>query len=168
MIPLMAIQMSALRLNNNLGLMFTTVISQLSLGLVDEDEETLEVTDRAYWENRETKRTVAMADEFLEIARELDSSLELKYNKFYIGLARNGHPSNFIIVRPKKGFIRFEPRLKNSLETQERLENAGLDVMDYDTRWGRYRIRLKPGEIEKNKIIIKQVMKEAYGETADE
>ena len=162
MIPLMAIQMNALKNGNQVGLVFTTVVDQLSLGFVDEDEETQEVTDRAYWESRGSKKTVAMADEFLELAKEYDASLELKYNKFYIGLAKNGQPSNFIIVRPKKGFIRFEPRLKSSPETTERLENAGLDVMDYDARWGRYRIRLKPGEIEKNREILKEVVKEAY------
>lgn len=165
MIPLMAIQMNAIKVGDNVGLVFTTVVDQMSLGIVDEDEETQEVTDRAYWESRGSKKTVAMADEFLEIARQFDPSLELKYNKFYIGLAKGGQPSNFIIVRPKKGFIRFEPRLKSSTETTERLENAGLDVMDYDSRWGRYRIRLKPGEIEKNKEILTEVVKEAYSAT---
>lgn len=168
MIPLMAIQMSALKNGNQVGLVFTTVVDQLSLGLVDEDEETQEVTDRSYWESRGSKKTVAMADEFLDLAKQYDPSLELKYNKFYIGLAKNGQPSNFMIVRPKKGFIRFEPRLKSSTETTERLENAGLDVMDYDGRWGRYRIRLKPGDIEKNKEILAEVVKEAYGATSGE
>ncbi|MBN2739102.1 MAG: hypothetical protein JXR70_19135 [Spirochaetales bacterium] len=168
MIPLIAIQMSALRNGNLIGLVFTTVINQLTLGLVDEDEETQEVTDRAYWEIRGSKKTVAMADELLQLAKKCDPSLELKYNKFYIGLAKNGQPSNFIIVRPKKDFIRFEPRLKSLTSTTERLENAGLDVMDYDVRWGRYRIRLKTGEIEKYNEILTEIINEAYGATSGE
>ena len=87
------------------------------------------------------------------------------HGKFYIGLAKDGHPHNFIMFRPKKGFIRFEPKLKNTTETQDRLESAGLDVMDYDSRWGRYRIRLQPGEIEANKEILTQVIAEAYAAT---
>ena len=87
-IPLMAIQMNALKLGDQVGLFFTTVVSQVYFGLVDEDEEVREATDRSYWENRGSKKTVAMADELLEIARQFDSSLELKYNKFYIGLAK--------------------------------------------------------------------------------
>lgn len=168
MIPLMAIQMSALRAGDQLGLVFTTVLDQLSLGMVDEDEDTQEVTDRSYWEARGSKKTVQMADEFLEIAREFESSLELKYNKFYIGLAKDGQPRNFIVVRPKKGFIRFEPRLKSSIETTEKLEANGLDVMDYDSRWGRYRIRLKPGEIQTHREILTEVVKSAYIEANDE
>lgn len=162
MIPIMALQMNALRLGESVGLVFTIVLDQMSLGLVDEDEEAKEVTDRAYWESRGSKKTVTMADQVLEIAKQFDPSLELKYNKFYIGLAKEGQPSNFIIFRPKKGFIRLEPRLKSSPETQEKLESAGLDVMDYDGRWGRYRIRLQPGEVEKNKEILTELVKDAF------
>lgn len=161
MIPLIAIQMRALQSDSKVGLVFTTVIDLLSLGLVDDDEEGQEPTDRAYWESRGSKKTVGMADELLDIAKEHDPTLELKYNKFYIGLARKGQACNFMIFRPKKGFIRFEVRLKNTPETQERLESAGLDVMDYDSRWGYYRIRLQPGEIDKQKDILTEVVADA-------
>ena len=162
MIPLIAIQMRALQSGGKVGLMFTTVVDLISLGLVDEDEEGQEPTDRAYWEARGSKKTVAMADQFLGIAKAHDPTLELKYNKFYIGLARNGQPCNFVVFRPKKEFIRFEVRLKNSAETQERLESAGLDVMDYDNRWGYYRIRLQSGELDKHKQILSEIIAEAY------
>jgi hypothetical protein len=161
-IPLIAIQMRALRSGKQVGLVFTTVLDQRPLGLVDEDEEAQEPTDRSYWESRGSKKTVAMADQLLEIAKTHDPSLELKYNKFYIGLAKNGQPCNFVVFRPKKGFLRFEIRLKNSPETQERLESAGLDVMDYDGRWGYYRIRLQPADIDKHKEMLTQVIAEAY------
>lgn len=162
MIPLVAIQMKALRSENKVGLVFTTVVDQRALGLVDEDEESQELTDRTYWESRGSKKTVGIADQLLEIAKTHDPTLELKYNKFYIGLAKNGQPRNFIVFRPKKGFMRFEPRLKNSPDTQERFESAGLDVMDYDSRWGRYRIRLQSGDVEKYKEILTEVIAEAF------
>ncbi len=161
-IPLIAVQMRALCAGKQVGLVFTTVVDQLALGLVDEDEEGQEPTDRAYWETRGSKKTVAMVDQLLEIAKAHDPVLELKYNKFYIGLAKNGQPCNFVVFRPKKGFTRFEPQLKNSPDIQERLEAAGLDVMDYDSRWGRYRIRLQPGQVEKNKDVLREVISEAY------
>lgn len=166
MIPLIAIQMRALQSGSKVGLMFTTVVDLMSLGLVDEDEEGQEPTDRAYWEARGSKKTVAMADQLLGIAKLHDPTLELKYNKFYIGLARNGQPCNFAVFRPKKEFIRFEVRLKNSAETQERLESAGLDVMDYDNRWGYYRIRLQSGDLDKHKKILSEVIVEAYAASA--
>jgi len=98
-IPLVAIQMNALKTGDNTGLVFTTVLDQMPLGLVGDDEEIQEVTDRAYWENRGSKKTVAVADELLSIARQLDPDLELKYNKFYIGLAKEGQARNFMVFR---------------------------------------------------------------------
>ena len=161
-IPLVAIQMSALKTGDQVGLVFTTVLDQVSLGLVDEDEEVQETTDRSYWEKRGSKKTVTLADELLELVRKFDPTLELKYNKFYIGLARNGQPDNFVIFRPKKDWVRLEPRLKRTDETQARLEFAHLDVMDYDERWGRYRIRLSPGDIAKHADLLTALLKEAY------
>lgn len=46
------------------------------------------------WENKGTKATMAMADEFLEIIRGFDPALELKYNKYYVGLVKQGWPNN--------------------------------------------------------------------------
>ncbi len=164
MIPLVAIQMKALKAGNSIGLVFTTVVDQLTLGLLDEDEEVQETTDRSYWELRGSKKTVAIADELLGLARIHDGSLELKYNKFYIGLAKDGQTRNFIIFRPKKEFLRFEPRLTSTTETQEFLDSAELDVMDYDSRWGRYRIRLQPGDVEKSKEVLAEVIARAFTE----
>lgn len=165
MIPLVAIQMKALKTGNSVGLVFTTVVDQMALGLVDEDEEIQETTDRAYWDQRGSKKTVAMVDELLELARIHDKALELKYNKFYIGLAKDGQPSNFLIFRPKKAFLRFEPRLKSTPETQEFLASADLDVMDYDNRWGRYRIRLQPGDVEKYRKVLAEVVSRVFAES---
>jgi len=88
-----------------------------------------------------------MADELLEILKQLDPALELKFNKFYIGLARQGQADNFVIFRPQKTSIRVEPRLKKRDEIEQKIEAAGLDVLDYDNRWSRYRIRLGKGDV---------------------
>ena len=164
MIPLVAIQMKALKNGNSVGLVFTTVVDQMPLGLVGEDEEVREATDRAYWEQRGTKKTVAIADELLDLVCKHDKALELKYNKFYIGLAKGGQPSNFVTFRPQKGSLRFEPRLKNTPETTTFLGSAGLDVMDYDNRWGRYRIRLQSGDVDKYRKVLEEVILRAFTE----
>ncbi len=168
MIPLVAIQMKALKSGNSVGLVFTTVVDQMALGLVEEDEEVQETTNRAYWEQRGSKKTLAIADQLLEIAREHDKALELKYNKFYVGLAKAGQPSNFVIFRIKKEFLRFEPRLKSTPEDQALLESAGLDVMDYEKRGGRYRIRLQPGDVDKYRKVLSEVVSRAYSESNKE
>ncbi len=161
MIPLTAIQMNLVQLGDSVSLIFTTVVDQLRLGLVDEDEEVHEVTDRAYWEARGSKVTVAMADEVLEILREFDPNLELKYNKFYVGLADQGQPNNFVVFRPQKNAIRIEPRLTRSDAIEQMIESAGLDVMDY-SRSGRYRIRLAKGDVKKHAPVLRELLQAAF------
>lgn len=168
MIPLVAIQMNALKIGQNVGLVFTTVLDHMPLGMIDEDEDVAEATDRAYWETRSTKKSLALADQLLDIAKTHDPKLELKYNKFYIGLAKEGQPANFVIFKPKKGFVRFEPRLTDTPQMQEQLDASGLDVMDYDKRWGRYRIRLQPSDCDKSKKILEQIIAQAYQEANKE
>ena len=161
-IPLVAIQMNAVKLGEHVSLVCSTVLGEVRLGLVDEDEEVQEVTDRAYWEKRGSKITLGLADELHNIIKKIDPSLEMKYNKFYIGLARNGQPSNFVVFRPKKDWIRIEPRLPRSDETQAQLEQEGLDLMDYDTRWGRYRLNLAKGDVQKHEPFLTNLLKRAY------
>lgn len=162
-IPLVAIKMSAVKVGEHMSLVFTTVLDQVTLGLVEEDEEIAEVTDRNYWEQiKGNKKTVAMADEMLELIRTFDSSFELKYNKFYIGLSSKGQPDNFAIFRPQRNIMRLEVRIQKSIKIEEKIESVGLDMLDYDTRWGRYRIKLSEGDIKKNRDFLVELLKLAY------
>jgi hypothetical protein len=57
-VPLIAIQMQALKIGDNVTLIFTTVMDELSRGYIDEDEDAEAApTDRAYWEKRASKAT---------------------------------------------------------------------------------------------------------------
>ena len=166
-IPLIAIQMNALTFGDQISLVFTTVMDQLALGLVEEDEEVQAVTDRNFWETeRGTKQTVGMADELFSLIKSLDPSLELKYNKFYIGLATNGQPNNFVIFKPRKHGIGVDIKLPQSAEVDQLSEQAGFDVSDYDKKWGTYRFRLGQEEIKKNTEVLKKIFKLAYDSQA--
>ncbi len=161
-IPLIAIQMNAFKVGEHLTLVFTTVMDQMNLGLVDEDEEVQESTTRDYWEDRGTKETVAMTDQLLDILRQFDPKLGLKYNKFYIGLEKNDQSNNFVSFRPKKNHLRLELRLPKTDELDAKLEESGLDTMDYDRRWGKYRVRLSTDDFQKHRALLTQLLKQAY------
>ena len=62
-IPLIAIQMNAIKYKDNVSLVYTTVLDQMTLGFEEEEEQ--EIADRSYWEKRGTTSTVAMADDLL-------------------------------------------------------------------------------------------------------
>jgi hypothetical protein len=163
-VPLIAIQMQALRVGDHMTLVFTTVMDELTRGVVDEDEDAEAApTDRSYWEQaRGSKDTVAMVDQALEIARTYDPTLELKYNKFYIGLARGGIPFNFVTFRPKRAHMTLEVKLKQSEEIDAKIDGYGLDTLEYSKRWGLYRIRLGKGDIKRHGEAIRDLMGLAY------
>jgi len=61
-IPLIAIQMQALRMGDSVTLVFTKVLDDLDRGYIDEDEDAESApTDRCYWEKRGSRATVALA-----------------------------------------------------------------------------------------------------------
>src|SRR5262249_17429475 len=142
------------------ALVFNTVLDELSRGLVDEDEEP-ESTDRGYWESRASKEVLVMADQLLGILQQWDPKLKLNYNKFYIGLKKDETPDNFVSFRPKKAFLRVEARVPQSEETDNQLEEAGLDLMPYDKRWGKYRVRLTKADWAKHEQLVVDFLKRA-------
>lgn len=160
-ISLIAIQMNALKIDGKIALMFTTVLDEMHLGLEEEDE-VKEVTDRAYWEIRGSKLTLGIADKMLEIIKEFNSSYEFKYNKFYIGLAKDGTTENFVIFKPTKKQLRLELKIKSSEEIDNKLEEEGIDVLDYSKRGGRYKVKISKNEIEKHKETLTWLLKLAY------
>ncbi|MGQ0635491.1 MAG: hypothetical protein ACT4QC_12825 [Planctomycetaceae bacterium] len=167
-IPLVAIQMQAVQLGEQVGLIFTKVLDQVKLGLVEEDEEVEEITDRAYWEARGSKSTVEMTDSLVALLNDtIKEDFAPKYNKFYIGLAKtNGQANNFVVFRPKRDWVRMEPRLEKGDSIQEELEASGVDLMGYDNTWGRYKIRLAKGDIQRYEPLLRKLLKRAYDEAA--
>lgn len=162
-IPLIAIQMQALRVADNITLVFTTVMDEMSRGLVDEDEDAEAApTDRAYWEKRATKATVTIADDLLETVRQFDASLELKYNKFYIGLSRDGQPYNFVTFRPKKTNLNLDVKLPENDELDAKIEKAGIETLEYNKRWGNYRLRLTKDLVKSQAELLRELMQLAY------
>lgn len=164
-IPLVAIQMNAYQIKENMILTFTTVLDEMSLGLVEEDEEVQEPANREYWVNeRGTPQTVSIADDLLEIINSFGERFNLNYTKYYIGLAQDGKPNNFARFRPQKNAFRLEVRLPREDERNETLEQAGLDVMSYDRRSGRYRIRLSKGDVKQHGETLSKLLRDAYEE----
>lgn len=159
-VPIIAIQMSAFGIGEQVALVFNTVLNELTRGLEDEDEEVQQPADRAYWEERADKDILAMTDQLLATVRQWDPQLETKYSKGYVGFAKNGAPDKFVTFRPKQQFLRVEVRVPQSEEIDKRLEDAGLNVMPY--KWRKYRIRLTKPDLATHEALIVQLMRSAY------
>ena len=135
-IPLINLQVAALQVTDYLVLQFTKVLDQVQLG-VDEVDPDGQPASRADWEQRSSREVLAIVDDFHSIIKELDQAFELKYNKQFIALARNGKPDNFVVFQPRKQWLRVGLALTQSDDNTAALERAGLKP-EYDPKWHRY------------------------------
>jgi len=163
-IPLVVLQMKAFRVGESVSLVFTKVLDTVQLGLVDEDEDVSEVTDRAYWENRAGKNSLSILDECFGLIKKFDPSLTPKYNKFYIGFSTDDKPRIAVIFRPRTKYLIAETRVPYSDELQRELESIGIDLMDYDKKWGRFRLRLTIEDLRKRESMIDKMFRLAFKE----
>lgn len=163
-IPIIAIQMNAIKFENRIGLQFITVLDETALQNYNEEEEQeLQISvDRNYWEEKAPKEIVSLTDKLLSIIHEnIDGDIKLKYNKFYIGLERNGLINNFITFKPRKMNIIIQPKLERNSDYDTMIENTGLDFLDYSVRDGRYRIKLTKEDIETHEELLVQLFKDS-------
>lgn len=156
-IPLIALQMQATKVGDDIQLSFVKVLDRLTLGTDDEEEN--EPTDRNYWEKKST--VLKYADHIFKDVSQYAPGFELKYNKFYIGLTKNGSTSNFISFRPKKKFIYLFTKCANAEKRKDELDNSSLD-WSYAPRNRAYRIKIdKLDDYKENKDLIELLIKDA-------
>ncbi len=146
-VPLVAIQMRALQIGETLTLTSVPVLNLTHLISDDDEDGPGQEADRAYWVNKGSIRTLGLTEQMLDLINTVSPGTTLKYNKHYIGLARNGAANLFVLFRPRKEYVVCEFRIERSEEVSALLESSDLDLMDYQTRWGRYRIRLTQDDL---------------------
>lgn len=162
-LPIIAIQLQAYDISGHTTLVFTKVLDQVERGLVDEDEDAISApTDRAYWENQKaTPKTLALMEKLFDLVKEADPDVELKYNKFYVGLIKQSRAQNYVTFRPNRTSMTLEPKLPRTDETDALLEAAGLETLEYATRWNHYRIRVTEKDIKTQEPLFRDLIKMA-------
>ncbi len=138
-IPLIALQMTAYKQGDDISLAFTKVLDRVTV--VNEDEEQYEATDRKYWETKSTAKMLQNVDAIFESVKEYAVGYDLKYNKFYIGMMRDGVSKNFLMFRPKKNYLYIVCKGKENPEMIQQCEELGLDI-SYTPRWKEFSLRL--------------------------
>lgn len=156
-IPLIAIQMSAMEVDGAMTLSATKVLD-LALPAVEEEDEPGQETDRAYWVSKGGEM-VHLADKVLAMINELSPRLGLKYNKYYIGLQRDGLADNFVTFRPRRKYLLVEFRIDRSDELTARLEDSGLTLMAYDQQWRRYRVQLVETDLTTQRELLNELFR---------
>lgn len=160
-IPIIAIQIKAIKYGDEIGLDFTRVLDLIT---PDEEQEAGEVVDKAYWEKRGSKDTVKLAEKVLTYIDEFVEGFSLKFNKHYIGLIQNDIAKLFAEFTPRKETMQIAFKIKKNEETTAIIEDSGLDQLAYDNQWNQYRVRVKERDLIESKDTIIKLLKIAYEE----
>lgn len=163
-IPLIAIQVKAVKIGDSISLFFTKVLDENKFDLLDEDSAS-EPTDKGYWEKKATKESLKLMERVMSSLGETTSEYSLKYNKHYIGLAKNNVANNFISFVPRKSAVLLHVKLEKTDEVDQLIEASDLDSLAYDKQWNQYRFRIKESDLKNNLEVLRDLAaraKDAY------
>lgn len=149
-IPLVAIQMNGYKYGEETGLIFTKILDEMQLGLIEDDEESaIEVlTNRDYWTRKVSAEVLKTADGILEIINEVHPGHHFQYRKGTMTVTKNDIRLPFILLRPrKKDHVVVPLKMPKSDEIDSFIENNELDSMPYNFRSSRYRLRVNLNDL---------------------
>ena len=70
-------------------------------------------------------------------------------------------PDNYVTFKPRKEVLGALFRIPRNDGTTEFLESSGLDVLEYDKRWGHYRARLTKSDLDNRRDAIAELIRQA-------
>jgi len=168
-LPIIALQMNAIKVNEQVVLGFVRVLDEVQAGSVQEDEELAEreTADRSYWEIRGSALSLGIVDECLKLLKEIDNNLELSYKKHYMGLIHHNRPNNFLVFKAKKKFLRIEIRVADLDGLAAKFKESDLEVFRIYKRHGRVWFDLREGDVQSNREFLKQIFEQSFKESLE-
>lgn len=160
-VPIIAIQLSAFRINDEVVLQFTRVLDTYEFGAEPEDEEPAELVDRGYWEKRAKPESLAVVEAIRALTPSTNGEPRITFNKHHIALGTSGY--NFCWFHPRRVASHCHMQIKVGAEKRqsliERLEEAGIEAENQ----GRSSIRLglSVKDIQDHRDVIEDVIRAA-------
>lgn len=163
-IPLIVIQLNALKIGNQIVLNFLKVLNQTTLRRDDEAEAVLPKADREYWTARSSSQVVELADTVLALINaKSETRFQLNYNKQFIGLTDGDRSNNFVHFRPRRQFLHVVVRISNPEEWTEKFEGGGLAAA-VEEPGSRMRVVLYPRDFKKHEANLAPLINQAVEE----
>lgn len=172
-IPLIAIRLSALRVNDQIVLHFTHVLDQMQLRSDDAYElgerptASESRTDRAWWEAKVGSMTLAICDELKQMVEEASGQAHrMQYQKKLITLVSEQDSSRRVWCVPRKTKLALGVYVADPDEWRARFEELALDV---SARRGNkaVMVRMFPQEFASNKAELVELIRAGYSPDAE-
>ncbi len=159
-IPIIAIQLNALKIDEKIILNFTTV---LDIYEEPEDEEKLggEEVSRPYWIKKTNPKSLAIMDEMIKLAQETYPSSRVTYNKHHIALGTTRQ--NYMWFHPRKSphYCHFEIKVgkENMDEAKAIFDELGISYTP--RKEDKLAISIQGDDLKKHNDKIHQLIKDS-------
>lgn len=131
-IPLIALQMSALQVDDKVVLHFTRVLDQTQLRTDDEyefgerGEEAMGDADRSWWEQRTKPELLAICDQLAQMLSSHGTPHRLRYRKRLVDILSEDDGVRWVWCQPRKTLIHIGAYINRPEEWVERFEESGV------------------------------------------
>lgn len=157
-VPIIAIQLSAFRFDQEVVLQFTRVLDTYEFSAEPDDEGIADQVDLVYWQKKASPETLAVVDAIRALVPTSKGETQLTYNKYHIALGTSGY--NFAWFYPRKtlahSHVNIKVGEKNRAEILKKLDQAGIDVENH--RSHSIRLHVTPQEIQEHNSLIVELL----------
>ena len=161
-VPLIAVQLSAFQLGDEVILQFIRVLDTYEFGGEEEEESgSTELADRPYWDKRARHEALAAVDAIVALISNAGGQPKVRYNQTHIAVGTSGY--YFAWFYPRKIAPHCPVRLKVGPEQRAalmtRIEEAGLEAANRGQ--GSIQMFLTPEQIKQHSGLISELLRAA-------
>lgn len=161
-IPIIAIQLSAIKIGNKLGLVFTKILDKSSE--YECEENAGEEVNRNYWIARAGLKSISLMDKLISLTKGVNDKQRATYNKAHVALG--SLRKNFAWLHPRKdkegnGYCHFHVKvgMENLEKIKKSLEKAGISFTPRKN--DELAVHLHEAMFKKHFACIKQILQAA-------
>jgi hypothetical protein len=146
-VPIIALQMKCVEAGGKVTIVFSKILDLMARG---QDREIVPKAGRikdGQWEKEAGREIVTLVKDVLTTVNrqpDIDGKARLVPRKQHAMIVHEDRTIAYCI--PRKKYLTVSVQLSRSTEMDKFLADSGLDVMAYNTRVGRYRVRLYPNK----------------------
>jgi hypothetical protein len=157
-VPIIAIQLSAFRLNDEVVLQFTRVLDTYEFGAEPDEDDTTELVDRGYWERKAKAESLAVVEAIRALTPTTKGGARITYNKYHLALGTTGY--NVCWFHPRRAGSLCHMQIKigpdRRQEIIDRLESAGVEAENHGR--SSIRLRLSVKDVQEHKDLLTDIL----------
>ncbi|MEO1009148.1 MAG: hypothetical protein AAFX79_11320 [Planctomycetota bacterium] len=160
-IPMIAIQLDALKVNEHVLLNFVQVLDLTDLRADDTEssDDAGGIVERSYWDQRAGPALMKICDDVLAMVNEhANAPQEFNYLRGYFGLKSGGVVRNVVALSPKptRGVVTVYMYIDDADAWKARFEEAGVPV--HGKRKNRLQLKLTPEDAAEHADLVREAV----------